>query len=491
MLSNVVSRRIHGNGEVSSVIPLVSGALTAGAVYLNHVTPRYNYVDHKAPTPPNSPSSKEVGGSTRRKNLNILSDEIRRRKTQSIFKLDDVPPAQLVGVELNPGPPKGVKHEKPQLPGPPKKKQKMESNSSSNLQGQLVSVPVARSRIITKQSAMRTNLPNGDVIITHHEYFADIACAINFTTTGYIINPGNPAMFPWLSKIAPAFEKYEFKKLCIRYVTDVSTATSGRIMLAVDFDSTDIAPQSKSQMLTYRNSVAGPVWSEICYEANNKDLHALPQYYISPLINTLSSITGQNALDRQQNVGNLWAASQNGTNTNGGELYVEYTVRLINPQSSSIGAAYYAISDGTVDVTGTRSSLFSASVPSYGGTNNIVSLPSENPGTAGVSYVTSGAITGLVFAIPGKYMISGILTGAGFANLLSVGLGSSTVAQLVVNGVFYYNACSNSTNTAFVFALGVRVTAPNQTFLPVLSSPPTSFSRVNYVVDQLDVNATS
>jgi len=67
------------------------------------------------------------------------------------------------------------------------------------------------------------------------------------------INPGQVVTFPWLSSIADRYEKYVLTDLEFYYEHEVSefatAGTTGKVMLAVDYDAADPPPVSKVQMM--------------------------------------------------------------------------------------------------------------------------------------------------------------------------------------------------------------------------------------------------
>lgn len=185
---------------------------------------------------------------------------------------------------------------------------------------------------------MRTGVPDvsgspyqgdGRVRIRHREYIADVAGSVAFAATGYAINPGIATSFPWLSNLAVNFESYLFRSLSFEYETQKSTATSGAVMLAVDFDAADAAPATKTALMTYHNAVRSAVWGECCYRSDGADLRKFGvQRYIR------SAALAADLDIKTYDVGNLFVATQGEADTTAiGELYVVYDVELITPQS--------------------------------------------------------------------------------------------------------------------------------------------------------------
>lgn len=179
--------------------------------------------------------------------------------------------------------------------------------------------------------------PNGDCRIRHREYIADLTAEGSspslFKSSGYPINPGLIGTFPWLSQIAPRFEKYRFDLLKFDFETEAATSLGGSVILTVDYDASDSAPTSKVQAMAYKNAVRSAPWEESCHVSAKEDLSQQKAYFVR-------SAAAPAATDiKLYDVGNLFACSQN-IGTGGatlGELYVEYDILLMTPQLQSEG----------------------------------------------------------------------------------------------------------------------------------------------------------
>jgi len=95
--------------------------------------------------------------------------------------------------------------------------------------------------------------------------------------TSYAVNPGQSSTFPWLSKKAILYEKYQFKGLEFVYKPQVSQfaslGTTGKVILSFDYDASDPAPTSKQQMEDTDPSADGMPYQEICLKMRPRDLH--------------------------------------------------------------------------------------------------------------------------------------------------------------------------------------------------------------------------
>ncbi len=186
------------------------------------------------------------------------------------------------------------------------------------------------SRQFKTQAPKIVTLRNGDCEIVMREYIADIIAAstgANFNLTQFAINPGQASMFPWLSKIAQNFESYKFKKLKFCYETEAPSSLGGTLVMAVDYDASDVAPANKQQALAYRGSVRSAPWTPCCHTSVGEDLSKQKSYFVRP-----GSVPANSDI-KLYDVGNLNVITQ-GISTNSatcGELYVEYAVKLMTP----------------------------------------------------------------------------------------------------------------------------------------------------------------
>lgn len=106
---------------------------------------------------------------------------------------------------------------------------------------------------------------NAHVRIRHSEMVTNIDSSLGFTLTAYDINPGNSLLFPWLSTLSRAYEKYRFKGLVFSVVPTASTYAAsqalGQVALSVDYDVLDHEFKSIQTMAGHYGSATGSVAS--------------------------------------------------------------------------------------------------------------------------------------------------------------------------------------------------------------------------------------
>lgn len=177
---------------------------------------------------------------------------------------------------------------------------------------------------------------NGSIVFSHREYVTDIVSSVNFNNQGYLINPGNPLLFPWLSKIANNFEEFEFLGLIFEFKSMSASAVGstntglGTLIMATDYDVVDANYATKQEM-------------EIA-DFSTSDAPCYHQYHpveCDPRQNVMKKMFVQNATTlagypddpRFSVLGNFQIATQGVQSASTvGELWVSYHVKLSKPQ---------------------------------------------------------------------------------------------------------------------------------------------------------------
>jgi len=226
----------------------------------------------------------------------------------------------------------------------------------ANRQSPKLATPISqniKSEPTAKAHVRKTNTPNfrqtrGGMLITHREYVADVSRSINaFATDNYTVNPGVSASFPWLAQVASRFESYTFERLDYIYEPMVPTTQPGTVMMAIDFDSLDGPPTTKTTLMAFQGATRTSPWGA-CRLTTTEEQR-------KKMVNERYIRTGTiavNADPKTYDVGMLYVATI-GTGTTAvslGEIYVEYTIRLRTPQ---IGTGLAISSQRKANQTGT------------------------------------------------------------------------------------------------------------------------------------------
>jgi len=93
----------------------------------------------------------------------------------------------------------------------------------------------------------------GATLVTHREFLTNLtSVGTGFYSTQYIVNPGVSATFPWLSVMAPLYQKYRFRQLLFEFRSMsseyASGAALGTVVIASNYNANDAAFASKAAM---------------------------------------------------------------------------------------------------------------------------------------------------------------------------------------------------------------------------------------------------
>lgn len=300
------------------------------------------------------------------------------------------------------------------------------SSSSNNGSDRKVTAPVAQGRLSTIGSPKFLSSKRGEVLISHREYVADILGSVNFKNDHWLINPGNRQLFTWLSSIAPQFESYLFDKLEFHFETSSPTTKQGAAFAAVDYDPSDTFPSSKAQLMAYRGAKRCPIWSESKFHCDYQDLRKRKTYFVSTNAATGDATT----------LCGIFNLATSGCEDDAmiGELYVDYTVRLMTPQSPSMFFGNYV---------SYRAALPSG-VPSKAPSSNLDVLVDASLG--GTNTYT------IIFHEPFEGLVVLVAVGVAFGNNVT----KSGQAATVTNTNFSFR---NQASTEITFISGIRANA--------------------------------
>lgn len=174
----------------------------------------------------------------------------------------------------------------------------------------------------------RTTTTRQGTRVQHSELFWSARnISKTFTSTAFEINPGNPALFPWLSRLAVNFEDYRFSKLKFHFRTRTSRFISGTVAMAPDYDSSDSAPTGLAEAMSYRDAANSVVY-------NNFSISLSPAMMFSTNPHKLTRVfpsipTAINTFD----AGNLYIMHVIDSDPlDFGDFWIEYDILLRSPQ---------------------------------------------------------------------------------------------------------------------------------------------------------------
>jgi hypothetical protein len=138
------------------------------------------------------------------------------------------------------------------------------------------------------------------------------------------INPRNSTLFPWLSGLANNFDLFYFTNLSFEWVPFCPTSTAGEVVMAIDYDVTDPAPQTTTRLGSYAGAISSQIYMpSTCVFRNESTLMKNHKYFCSAVDDT----------DRFNSPGKFYLMDRSGTDiANAGVLWVNYVVSLFNPE---------------------------------------------------------------------------------------------------------------------------------------------------------------
>jgi len=156
-------------------------------------------------------------------------------------------------------------------------------------------------------------------------------CGASASIPGYDFNPSCPVLFPWLSRIALAYERFRFESLSFRFVPSQATSTPGRFYAAIDYDYDDAVATSKATLMGNHSSMECAVWQESRLIADPTCLNRdLPFRYVS------CTTRGLDVELRTAYSGYLMLAFDTTSANCLMDIWVEYDVRLVTPVTDEL-----------------------------------------------------------------------------------------------------------------------------------------------------------
>lgn len=151
-----------------------------------------------------------------------------------------------------------------------------------------------------------------------------------FTVRSYRINPGIFQTFPWLFKVANAFDMYRFKKISLRYVNSVGSATDGTICMSYDPNVEDSAPTSIEMMMNMAEWRRSDFWHPMVFNFTSRSLFA------KDLFVRQNGDLPVGADPKTYDTCMIYVASEaaDTANKDMGTVYIDYVVEFVFPEST-------------------------------------------------------------------------------------------------------------------------------------------------------------
>jgi hypothetical protein len=211
---------------------------------------------------------------------------------------------------------------------------------------------------------------------TRREFIQNIgsnAYAGNLKVLAQPVNPGNSELFPWLSQIARGYQKYRFKWIKFMYAPTCPTTTVGTLYLVPDYNVDVDASFDVSSLYNYKNAVTGNVWSPLLMVAN-MDMNSYKSYFIRDTQYQVLNDAKTYDVFRLY----LGTTGANVVPTTIGQLWVEYSVEMIDKYVTPASELAYTVSKQFLD----------AGVTAYG--SNAVGTPTATYGALPLTWLVGG-----------------------------------------------------------------------------------------------------
>jgi hypothetical protein len=278
---------------------------------------------------------------------------------------------------------------------------------------------ISNKKATGKSSGIKRGIPVGvsskggaslqvDYVVSSREHMATLSgnsapfllLGSSGTFPGYDLNPGNRLVFPWLSLVASAYEKYRFEQLSFEVVPRNPSTVSGAVYLALDYDWDDNPATNVAEFMSNRGAINSDVWTPATLNVDVRRLNEdVPWRYVADFPRTDSS-------QRMVYGGFLMLAIAGTSASVSFDVYVNYRVKLSLPALHSV--------DSTATYT-----LPAAKVIAAGGNGHFESLP------------TISGIVSVLTGVAGTPMFSGGT--APPANTAAYRIGTAGKGELTLN----------------------------------------------------------
>lgn len=321
----------------------------------------------------------------------------------------------------------------------PKKPKKPRSHSKKQDHLRVESAPSASSAVT--RGTEPTIYHRGDrTVVSHSEYVCDVVAPVvaagalgsDFNllalsagdpadrTSGFV-NPGNPALFRWLSALASRYEGYQFKKLKFRYEPRCSTGTAGEVLISMDMDCDDSSPNSKAQMYDWKHRVGGAAWQRLEFSVPTRDQTILSRrLFVSQTYENGNPNAG--GFDPRTCHMGVFYLALNAMTTAGllGDLFVDYEVEFFVVQLDETSSVVGSVSKYT-PVGPSAARPFGTGAPT-----------TITDGSRFARPVTDASYNLWEVVKPGVYQV--------VSQFLGTGLGAATLAAVNSTGLTYSDA---------------------------------------------------
>jgi hypothetical protein len=270
--------------------------------------------------------------------------------------VQDQPPAPLlVGIELNPGPPKNAIASFGQMLGSAvanlqktkktKKKKKTNKSAKNDLTGVRRTLSLVNAPVTSGYVSRNSSLKHKPVIISGRGLCAAIATdtsnnpslagssgtkfgtssavTINVDAAGGGSTSADFKLFPpQVYALSSVFLRWRLRKLVLSYVPACPTSTAGLLVMATVSEVTSVSAPSNLSLSYVENAVSGPVWTGVSFDAMKNGLRTEWLFCDTALSGAQSSLRQETAGAFSLGLFNQAASTQYG------QLWADYELEF-------------------------------------------------------------------------------------------------------------------------------------------------------------------
>lgn len=192
--------------------------------------------------------------------------------------------------------------------------------------------PLVKSTSLKMPSPKFSLGKDGSMILSHCELINSVTTVNTnddkngFNIIGFPVNAGLKATFPFLSSLAQNYKSYEFEQLSFTFIARGNYTRDGAIMFYAEYDPDTQPPENRIEFLNRSNAVEAQVFKNTTYSLKKKDMSKEKSHYVR-----LGKIDEKSDLKLYDCANLFFAYEGTPKNTLIGDIFVNYTVRLVTP----------------------------------------------------------------------------------------------------------------------------------------------------------------
>lgn len=192
---------------------------------------------------------------------------------------------------------------------------------------------------LSAQSSNRIRIRHREMIGALTSTIAPFATALEPSTWVYHVNPGNDTVFPWLSRVSLAYDKYRVNDLSVEYIPGQAVTTSNTIMISPEYDVNDPPATSIIRAAPNQDTVQGATHSALRCHFSGIDHRRL--YFTRGG----TELTGQDPKEYDCANFTIMYAGANGFV---GYVYINYDIELMIPNNDLDASGVCTLTAGGV-----------------------------------------------------------------------------------------------------------------------------------------------